>query len=404
MRSNPFATGCRLLGILMVSATASAQDVDTEIPPPWWSGVDMKPLVPAPSGDVPEGWSVVGGPARFEFSEGADGDLEIQGSGSAPRNAFLVSDRSYGDFLVEFDVMIARNGGNSGFQIRSAVDGGRMVGYQIEIDPSERAWSTGLYDEGRRGWLATLEDNATARDAFVPGKWNTVRILAIGPRIRTWINDVPAIDHLDFVDRDGRFGFQVHSGRCDVRWRRIRIADLGTRRTESIIRDGSLGGFDLESTPGVRLDATGIHFEAATGGDITTRLPLPDLPLVLEVEARMTKGLMLIQLGDMKRGPGYGIRVPGPIGKDGSSGCIRILRNLDRIQVFVDDVPLVPGPPDLNGPLSLRIATVVGTTATINRVDLDVPSSSEIRAIETARSKTVVSSDQDSTGDGGDSK
>jgi hypothetical protein len=72
--------------------------------------------------------------------------------------------------------------------------------------------------------------------------------------------------------------------------------------------------------------------------------------------------------------------------------------------VFVDDVPLVPGPPDLNGPLSLRIATVVGTTATINRVDLDVPSSSEIKAIETARSKTVVSSDQDSTGDGGDSK
>ena len=77
MRSNPLVTGCRLFGILMVSTTVSAQELDTEVAPPWWSGVEMKPLVPAPQepGAVPEGWSVVGGPVRFAFNVGPDGDL-----------------------------------------------------------------------------------------------------------------------------------------------------------------------------------------------------------------------------------------------------------------------------------------------------------------------------------------
>ncbi|MCP4835259.1 MAG: DUF1080 domain-containing protein [Phycisphaera sp.] len=406
MRSNPFITGCLLLGTLVVSITAFGQEVDTEVAPPWWSGVVMKPLVPNPpaSGGAPEGWSVVGGPVRFEFTTGPDGDLEIRGSGTAPRNAFLASDRAYGDFLVEFEVMIDRNGGNSGFQIRSAVERDRMVGYQIEIDPSERSWSAGLYDEARRGWLATLQDMDTARDAFVPGKWNVIRILAVGPRIRTWINDVPAIDHLDFVDRTGRFGFQVHSGKCDVRWRRIRIADLGVRKTASIIDGESLGGFDFDANPEVRRDAAGIHFDATTGGGITTKMPIPDLPSVLEIEATMAKGLMLVQLGDMTNGPGYGLRIPGPIGKDGEPGRIRILRSPDRMQVLVDDVPLIPGPPDLDGPLSLRIGTVIGAAATISRADLDLPAAAEVAVIERARSRPIAKPDPDAVETQRDSK
>jgi hypothetical protein len=70
----------------------------------------------------------------------------------------------------------------------------------------------------------------------------------------------------------------------------------------------------------------------------------------------------------------------------------------------VDDVPLVPGPPDLDGPLSLRIATVVGTTATISRADLDVPATVEIEAIRQARSRPVVDSDQDAVGTDAGSK
>jgi len=43
---------------------------------------------------------------------------------------------------------------------------GSLWGYQIEVDPSRRAWSGGLYEEGNRGWLVTLADNEKVRRTF----------------------------------------------------------------------------------------------------------------------------------------------------------------------------------------------------------------------------------------------
>jgi hypothetical protein len=59
---------------------------------------------------------------------------------------------------------------NSGIQVRSESTkdyrNGRVHGYQIEIDPSDRAWSGDVYDEGRRGWLYPLVYNPSAQCAF----------------------------------------------------------------------------------------------------------------------------------------------------------------------------------------------------------------------------------------------
>ena len=232
-----------LVSLLLISSpiVSSGQELDTEVQPSWWSSLPMTPLMTAPGvGEtLPKGWTVVGGPANFEFTTNAKGQVEVHGYGSAPQNAFLTSAATYGDFLLEFEVFIDKDGGNSGVQIRSAIDGSRMFGYQIEIDPSDRSWSAGLYDEGRRGWLASLQDNVNAQEAFAPGAWNHYKILAIGPRIRTWINGVPAVDHVDFADARGQFGFQVHSGKCDVRWRNIQIADLGKRTEVTLLLDAS---------------------------------------------------------------------------------------------------------------------------------------------------------------------
>ena len=56
---------------------------------------------------------------------------------------------------------------NSGVQIRSLslpeYQNGRVHGYQVEMDPSARAWSGGIYDEARRGWLYTLDKNPEGR-------------------------------------------------------------------------------------------------------------------------------------------------------------------------------------------------------------------------------------------------
>lgn len=151
------------------------------------------------------------------------------------RNSFLVSRARYADFELLVSVRIEA-GGNSGVQIRSHVDWeaqeghGRLWGYQIEIDPSERAWSAGLYDEGRRGWLADLKENPEARAAFQVGEWNEYRILCEGPRIRSWVNGVPAVDFIDqgeHLDLEGHLAFQVHNGtRSHVEWRNPRIRTL----------------------------------------------------------------------------------------------------------------------------------------------------------------------------------
>lgn len=56
---------------------------------------------------------------------------------------------------------------------------GRLFGYQIEIDTSARALTGGFYEQGRRGWLQTLEFNEPARMAFKQNDWNHFRIEAV---------------------------------------------------------------------------------------------------------------------------------------------------------------------------------------------------------------------------------
>ena len=183
-----------------------------------------------------EGWRVLG-KADFSVSTSNEadsaGDVQLTGHAEKMRqNSFLVSEAEYADFELLVDVRIEA-GGNSGVQIRShadweARDGhGKLWGYQIEIDPSERAWSGGLYDEGRRGWLFDLKELPEARAAFTVGEWNEYRILCEGPRIRTWLNGVPAVDFTDEgkdLTLSGHIAFQVHGGdRSHVEWRNPRI-------------------------------------------------------------------------------------------------------------------------------------------------------------------------------------
>ena len=105
---------------------------------------------------------------------------------------------------------------------------------QIEIDPSTRAWSGGIYDEGRRGWLFDLKDKPAAQAAFKQNEWNHYTIEAIGDHFRTWVNGIPVADLQDGMTRTGHIGLQVHSIGNDstmlgktIRWRNIVLEDLG---------------------------------------------------------------------------------------------------------------------------------------------------------------------------------
>ncbi len=157
------------------------------------------------------GWKQLGGEADYKVIDGA-----IVGS-SRPGvpNSFLVTEKDYEDFIFEFDVRQNVGPTNSGVQFRSLstpdFENGRVHGYQTDIDPSERQWSGGIYEEAQRGWFYTGEMNPLAKALYKFGEWNHYRIEAIGPRLRVWINDGAAADVIDDVKKRGFFGLQVHS-------------------------------------------------------------------------------------------------------------------------------------------------------------------------------------------------
>jgi sugar lactone lactonase YvrE len=181
------------------------------------------------NGENLDGWVQRGGTATYQVENG----VIVGTSVAKTKNSFLCTEKDYGDFILEFEFMVDPML-NSGVQIRSESKPdyrkGVVHGYQCEIDPSDRGWTTGIYDESRRGWLNTLEDNDAARFAFKQGDWNLVRIEAIGPRIRTFLNGVPAADLKDGETLKGFIALQVHGvpdewvGR-EVRWRNLRIME-----------------------------------------------------------------------------------------------------------------------------------------------------------------------------------
>lgn len=147
-------------------------------------------------------------------------------------NTFLATKEKYGDFILEFEVLIDTLL-NSGVQFRSisdsSINAGRVHGYQCEIESSPRKWAGGIYDEARRGWLYPLTVNPKGQKAFQPNEWNRYRIEAIGSDIRTWVNDIPCARLKDDLTAEGIIAFQVHSiedpkqANKEIRWRNIRI-------------------------------------------------------------------------------------------------------------------------------------------------------------------------------------
>lgn len=228
-----------LLAGLLLGACAQS-DVQTKAAETAW-----QPLF---DGQTLENWRVVGDSGRFYVENQMIVGETIPDVG----NSFLATRGSYDDFILEAEVKIG-NDINSGIQIRSGIyrqdtttaylngslesgerswPAGRVHGYQIEVDPSERAWTGGFYEEGGRGWLQPLTNKPEARKAFKPGEWNKLRIKAQGNTFKTWVNGVPAADTTDADAASGFIALQLHGAWKDeqigqkVYWRNLRIQPL----------------------------------------------------------------------------------------------------------------------------------------------------------------------------------
>ncbi len=175
-----------------------------------------------------DGWKQLNGEAKYTVENGVIVGRTVHGT----PNSFMTTEKNYGDFVLELELMVD-NSMNSGVQFRSLskpdYNDGRVHGYQMEIDPSDRAWSGGIYDEARRGWLYPLDLNPTAQKAFKKDAWNKYRIEAVGNTIRTFINDVPCAHLIDDMTLEGFICLQVHSIPKDakegteVKWKNIKI-------------------------------------------------------------------------------------------------------------------------------------------------------------------------------------
>ncbi len=279
-----------------------------------------------------QGWEKLNGTAEYMIE-----DNTIVGiSQLNTPNTFLATTENYDDFILEFEFKVD-DGLNSGVQFRSnslkEYQNGRVHGYQFEIDPSERAWTGGIYDEARNGWLYPLTYNPNGQKAFKKGEWNSARVEAIGNRIRTWVNGVPCADLLDDTTPSGFIALQVHSignnaaleGKR-VAWRNIRILteELDKYRTpenpevtqinqiaNTISEREAAEGWKLlwdgkttEGWRGAKLDGfpdkgwsiengiLKVHKsdggESTNGGDIVTTRPYKNF--MLKVDFRITEG------------------------------------------------------------------------------------------------------------------
>jgi hypothetical protein len=235
--------------------------------------IAQEPWTPIFDGNSLTGWVQRGGIAKFEVENGTIKGTSVLDS----PNSFLCTNKKYSDFILELEFKVDPLL-NSGVQIRSnsypEYKNGRVHGYQVEIDPSERRWTGGIFDEARRGWLHPL-DNEEAKKAFKQNQWNKFRIEAIGDTIKTWLNNTPVSYLNDDMTKCGFIGLQVHGISKDkkkeglsVYFKNIRIitkepekhsmqttlpaSNMYNKLTEKEIRQGWKLLFDGKSTAGWR--------------------------------------------------------------------------------------------------------------------------------------------------------
>ncbi|MDR6737024.1 DUF1080 domain-containing protein [Sphingobacterium sp. 2149] len=185
-------------------------------------------------GKTLNGWKTVGGKAPYSI----EGDAIVGRMTKGTPNSFLITEKEYGDFILELDIKLEGNETNSGIQTRSHLDPkandgrGRVYGRQVEIDPSERAWTGGIYDEARRGWIYPLDLNENAKRAYKAEEFNHIRIEAIGDELRTWVNDIPVSYVVDTIDRTGFIGLQVHSIPAQLDGKKVYFKNVKIKTTD----------------------------------------------------------------------------------------------------------------------------------------------------------------------------
>jgi hypothetical protein len=191
------------------------------------------------NGEDLSGWN---NPYQWGEAKVVDGEIHL----TANKKFFLVTEKVYADFVFEGEVKLPEGKANSGFMVRCHVKPNKVFGYQAEVDGSERRWSGGLYDEGRRGWLWPSKTGRTkqpealkheqasqahfekpeVRDALKRDDWNHYRITCKGDTIKIEVNGVVTTKYQDDMDAEGYLAIQHHGEEGQTyRFRNLRVQE-----------------------------------------------------------------------------------------------------------------------------------------------------------------------------------
>jgi hypothetical protein len=153
----------------------------------------------------------------------------------APRNEFLATDRTFGDFELALEYRLeCGQDCNAGVQFRTSriPDHHEVIGYQADIGPG---WDGSLYDESRRNRVLVQAPPDAVKAALAKARdgWNIYVIRCEGPRVRLSINGVQTVEYVETdpsVPQEGVIALQIHGKMVGtVQYRNIRITKLSSR-------------------------------------------------------------------------------------------------------------------------------------------------------------------------------
>ena len=187
-----------------------------------------KDSLPLFNGKNLTGWTTQGS-AKWKV---IDGIIKGGQDGNPSKSGILLSERVFKDFDLNLDFKIDEHGKyNSGVYFRKSKTKPLGRPYQINIGRGVADEPIGLHLDD---WL----DKGDVEDKYrKPLKWNSLRIQAIGSKIKTWLNGQLIVDYKDPSPRKdlleaGMIGFQTYGAEGHAGWvhfRNIKIKEFETK-------------------------------------------------------------------------------------------------------------------------------------------------------------------------------
>jgi len=202
--------------LLLAGAVRAAEDKEKE-----------EGFVPLFNGKDLTGWE---GDAKLWIVENG---MLVGRSPGIQYNDFLATTKTYGDFILRFQIRLVDGKGNTGVQFRSKrVENSHEVsGYQADFAPG---WHGKLYDEARRNKVLAAPNEEELKKVLKPADWNDYEVRAEGNKITLTLNGLKTVEYAEEdkdIARTGVIAVQIHGGGpMEVQLMNIRIKELASAK------------------------------------------------------------------------------------------------------------------------------------------------------------------------------